>query len=174
MSKRALLTRPEPDPARDRAALEPEADRAVVFGRDYDVPARIVLLAHSKPEHVMRWFGPPGYPLTMCEMDFRVGGRFRFAMTAPNGQQMTPFGGEYLDIVPNARISYTNGFEQPNAERMTVTLTFTEENGRTRLRMEALFSSAAMKQYHLSRGYQQGVNAGLDQLADVAREIATG
>ena len=49
----------------------------------------------------MKWFGPKGWPVTMCEMDFRVGGSFRFAMTGPSGKQNTPFGGEYREIVPN-------------------------------------------------------------------------
>ena len=60
--------------------------------------------AYSAPGHIMKWFGPKGWPVTMCEMDFRKGGRFRMAMTGPSGKQNTPFGGEYLEIVPNRKI----------------------------------------------------------------------
>ena len=80
------------------------AERELVVIRDFDVPARFLFEAYSKPEHLKRWFGPKGYPLTVCEVDFRVGGRFRFAMTGPDGKQNTPFGGEYLEIVPNRKI----------------------------------------------------------------------
>ncbi len=81
------------------AASESIADREVVITRTYDAPARLLFEAWSKPEHLMKWFGPVGWPLTLCEVDFRKGGRFRFAMTGPSGQQNTPFGGEYLEIV---------------------------------------------------------------------------
>src|SRR5690348_4525996 len=103
-------------------ANEPEADRTVVITRVFDAPARLLFLAYSKPEHVMKWFGPKGWPVTMCEMDFRVGGQFRMAMTGPSGKQNLPFGGQYLEIVPNERIVYDNGFEKPGAERMVVTV----------------------------------------------------
>lgn len=151
------------------APAEPEADREVVIVREMDVPARFVFRAWSRPEHLVEWFGPPGYPLTLCEVDFRVGGRFRFAMTGPTGTQMTPFGGEYLAIEPDRLIRYSNRFEQPGAETMIVTLTLEERLGRTKVTMHTLFGSVAMKQKHMEMGYAQGVNAGLDQL--VARVV---
>jgi uncharacterized protein YndB with AHSA1/START domain len=152
---------------------EPAADREVVITREFDAPARLLFEAYSKPEHVMKWFGPKGWPLTMCEMDFRVGGRFRFAMTGPSGKQNTPFGGEYLEIVPNAKIKYDNGFEAPGAERMIVTVTFKEKDSKTLLTMHTLFGSTDMKNSHVKMGFVQGVGSGLDQLADVVAEMLT-
>ena len=78
---------------------EPESQREVTITRVYDAPARLLFEAYSKPEHIKKWFGPKGWPVTLCEMDFRVGGSFRFAMTGPSGKQNTPFGGEYREIV---------------------------------------------------------------------------
>jgi uncharacterized protein YndB with AHSA1/START domain len=147
------------------APAAPEAEREVVIVREMAVPARFLFRAWSRPEHLVAWFGPPGYPLTLCEVDFRVGGRYRFAMTSPAGVQMTPFGGEYLAIEPDRLIRYSNRFEEPGAETMIVTVTFEESAGRTKVTMHTLFGSIAMKRTHLERGYAQGVNAGLDQLA---------
>ena len=87
-------------------AGEPEADRELIITRTYDAPARLLFEAWSKPEHLKKWFGPVGYPVTMCEMDFRKGGQWRVAMTGPSGKQQTPFGGEYLEIVPDRRIVF--------------------------------------------------------------------
>ncbi len=143
----------------------PIADREVVITRVFDVPARFLFEAYSKPEHVMKWFGPKGWPLTLCEMDFRVGGRFRFAMTGPDGRQNRPFGGEYLEIVPNRKIVYDNAFETPGAEKMLVTITCDEWAGKTTLTVHTLFASMAMKNEH--GGYAQGIGSGLDQLAGV-------
>ncbi len=152
--------------------IEPTTEREVVIQRVFAAPARLVYLAHTAPEHVMRWFGPVGWPLTTCEMDFRVGGRFRFAMTGPDGEPGPPFGGEYLEIVPERKIVYDNGFEAPGAQKMTVTVTFDEDAGRTTLTVRTLFASKAMRDEHVGYGYVDGVGSSFDQLADVVADLA--
>ena len=149
------------------AASESIADREVVITRTYDAPARLLFEAWSKPEHLVKWFGPVGWPLTLCEVDFRVGGRFRFAMTGPSGQQNTPFGGEYLEIVPNRKIVFDNAFEAPGAEKMIMTVTFDETDGKTTLTLHTLFASVAMKNSHIGMGFVQGTGSAFDQLIDV-------
>ncbi len=143
------------------------ADRTVVITRTLDAPANIVFLAMSKPEHVMKWFGPVGWPLTMCEMDFRVGGKFRFAMTGSSGVQNMPFGGTYREIVKDRRIVYDNGFEIAGAGRMVVTIDLDEKDGKTTLTMSTLFDTQSMYSEHVGMGFVQGVNSGFDQLVDV-------
>jgi uncharacterized protein YndB with AHSA1/START domain len=152
---------------------EPEADRAVVIERIYEAPARLLFEAWSKPEHLMKWFGPVGWPLTLCEVDFRVGGRWRFAMTGSSGIQNTPFGGKYLEIVPNRKIVFDNTFEAPGAETMVMTVTFEERGGKTKLTHHTLFGSIAMKAAHVGAGFVAGTNSGLDQLADVLAAMRT-
>jgi uncharacterized protein YndB with AHSA1/START domain len=159
-------------PDSPRQPTEPAADRTVVIRRVFDAPARLLFEAYSRPEHMLRWFGPQGYPLTLCEMDFRVGGSYRFAMTGPDGKQMQPFGGQYLEIVPDQRIVYTSRFEQPDAEEMIVSVTYAEEGGKTTLTINTLFASVAMKEQHLGWGYEQGVGSALDQLAALLQEMA--
>ena len=150
---------------------EPIADRTVIITRVFDAPACLLFEAFSKPEHVMKWFGPKGWPLTLCEMDFRQGGRFRFARTGPRSKQNTPFGGEYLEIVPNRKIVYDNGFETPGAEKMIVTVTYDEKDAETTLTIRTVFASVAMKNHHVGMGYERGVGSGLDQLAEVVKEM---
>ena len=152
---------------------EPESEREITITRVYDAPARLLFEAYSKPEHIKQWFGPKGWPVTLCEMDFRTGGRFRFAMTGPSGKQNTPFGGEYLEIVANRKIVYDNGFETKGAGRMVVTVTYDEiGGGKTRLTIHTVFESIAMRNSHVSRGFEQGTNSGLDQLGDLVAEMA--
>ncbi|MCA9641697.1 MAG: SRPBCC domain-containing protein [Polyangiaceae bacterium] len=151
--------------------VEDESARELTIIRVFDVPARILFLACSKPEHMREWFGPTGFPLTTCEMDFRVGGRFRFAMTGPDGAKTPFFGGEYLQIEPNRRISYTSCLELPGAETMIVTLSFDEVGGTTTLTHHTLFASIAMMKQHTGMGYRPGVESGLDQLGRLATEL---
>lgn len=153
------------------SAGEAEADRELVITRSFDAPARLLFEAWSKPEHLKKWFGPVGYPVTMCEMDFRKGGQWRAAMTGPTGTQQTPFGGEYLEIVPNRRIVFSNGFELPGAEKMIMTVTFDEMEGRTLLTIHTLFASLAQKATHVGAGMAEGIASGLDQLTDVVAAL---
>jgi uncharacterized protein YndB with AHSA1/START domain len=153
------------------SAVESIADREVVIEREFDVPARLLFAAWSEPEHLRKWFGPVGWPVTLCEMDFRRGGRFRIAMTGPSGEQNTPFGGTYLEIVPNRKIVYDNSFEEPGAEKMVVTVTFDEKGNRTKLTMRTVFASVAMRNEHVGGGFVEGVGSGLDQLADVVESM---
>jgi uncharacterized protein YndB with AHSA1/START domain len=104
-------------------------------------------------------------------MDFRVGGSFRFAMTGPSGKQNTPFGGQYREIIPNRKIVYDNGFETKGAGRMLVTVTFDEKDGKTTLSIHTLFDSIAMCKSHMSRGFEQGTNSGLDQLGELVADM---
>ena len=151
--------------------MEPVSERELTITRVFDAPARTLFLAYSKPEYLLRWFGPVGYPLSLCEMDFRVGGRYRFAMKGPDGTLMTPFGGEYLEILPGAKISYSNTMEHPGAETMIVTVTFAEHGSQTTLSIHTLFASIAQMKTHVRMGYEQGVGSGLTQLADVVSEL---
>jgi len=153
------------------SASEPIADRTHVITRRYEAPARLLFEAWSKRDHLMKWFGPKGWPVTMCEVDFRKGGRFRMAMTGPDGVQDTPFGGQYLEIAPNRKLIYDNAFESPDAPKMIVTVTFEEAGGRTTLTVSTLFESVAMKKKYLGLGYEEGFGSGLDQLADVVAEL---
>lgn len=157
-----------------QARPESAADREVVLTRVIDAPARLLFLAYTKPEHVKQWFGPPGYPLTMCEMDFRKGGKFRFSMASG-----APFGGTYLDIVPNQRIAYDNAFEvvppgmPPDvAGTMVVTVTFDElKDGKTLLTIRTVFETVAMKNAHCALGYENGLGSTIPQLEATAHAI---
>jgi uncharacterized protein YndB with AHSA1/START domain len=153
--------------AQAKLASEPESEREYVVTRVFNAPPRLLFAAWSKPEHIKQWFGPAGYPVTMAEIDFRVGGKWRFAMTGPSGKQNTPFGGEYLEIVPNRKISFSNSFEAPGAPMMVMTVTFEENDGKTTMTWRTLFESIAMRKSYLGQGMAEGANSALGQLADL-------
>lgn len=152
-------------------ATEPVADREFIITRTFDAPARLVFLAHSKPEHVRRWFGPKGWPISKCEMDFREGGEFHFQMTSDEGEVGPPFGGTYREIVPNRKIVYDNGFEAPGSGRMLVTILFDEVGGKTILTVSTVFDSVAMKEEYLGLGMAEGMQSGFDQLVEVLEDL---
>lgn len=153
------------------SAAEPENERELTLIRTYDAPARLLFEAWSKPEHLMKWFGPVGWPVTMCQVDFRKGGRWRMAMTGPSGEQNTPFGGQYLEIVPGRKIVFDNTFEEAGSKTMIMTVTFEEKGERTILTWRTVFESVAMKNEYVGMGIEAGAGSGLDQLADVVARL---
>ena len=152
-------------------AAEPEADRELIITRSFDAPARLQFEAWSRPQHLKKWCGPVGYPVTMCEMDFRKGGQWRAAMTGPTGKQQTPFGGEYLEIVPVRRIVFSNRFVLGGAQKVVTAVTFDEKDGKTLLTIRTLFASVAQKATHVGAGMEEGIASGLDQLTDVVAAL---
>lgn len=154
-----------------RNASEPVKDREFVMTRVFDAPARLLFLAHSRPEHVRRWFGPKGWPISKCEMDFREGGEFHFQMTSDEGEVGPPFGGTYREIVPNRKIVYDNGFEAPGSGRFVVTTVFEEFDGKTTMTVSTVFDTVAMKDEYLGVGMAEGMASGYDQLAEVVEDL---
>jgi uncharacterized protein YndB with AHSA1/START domain len=108
----------------------------------------------------------------MAEVDFRVGGRYRFAMTGPDGKQNDPFGGEYLEIVPNERLVLTDAFEAPGNDPMRWTVTFAETDGKTTMTVHILFWSKEMKDQYLGYGMMEGAASSFDQLGTLVERLA--
>ena len=79
-----------------------EAERMVVT-RVFDAPRALVWKAWTDPKYVMQWWGPKGFSSPVCQMDFRVGGKFLICMRTPDGQDFWN-AGEYHEIVPQEKI----------------------------------------------------------------------
>ena len=87
------------------------SDREIVMTRTFDAPRHLVWEAMSKPELIKRWlFGPPGWTMTVCDDDCRVGGTFRWAWSGPDGVGMA-MSGKYTEVVPPERVVRTESFE---------------------------------------------------------------
>jgi uncharacterized protein YndB with AHSA1/START domain len=122
-----------------RTKVERKSDRELVVTRTFDAPARLVFEAWTKPELFKRWWAPKsvGVPLLSCEMDVQVGGGYRLEFGRDASQSMAFFG-KYLEVIPNARIVWTNDESHEGAGAVT-TVTFEEKAGKTLLTMRELY-----------------------------------
>ena len=77
-------------------------------------PPERVYRAFITPEAMAKWIPPNGFTATVHHMDVRVGGTFKMSFTNFTTQQSHSFGGEYLELVPNALLRYTDKFDDPN------------------------------------------------------------
>jgi uncharacterized protein YndB with AHSA1/START domain len=142
----------------------------ILITRVFDAPAHLVYRAVTEPELVRRWWGGLRGEVTLCEIDLRVGGRWRYAMAAHNGSEVA-FYGEYREIVPDERIVSTEIYEPfPEAEAVT-TMTLTEQDGRTTLNTLVKHSSPEARDGHINSGMEGGMQESFDKLEEVALSL---
>src|SRR5688572_32817456 len=124
-------------PTKNRTTVERKSERELVVTRTVNGPARLVFEAWTKPELFRQWWVPKSMGMTLlsCEMDVRVGGKYRFKFSHPAAPEPVDFFGTYKEVVPNARLVWTNE-ESPDGSITTVT--FEEQGGRTTLLMHEL------------------------------------
>src|SRR5687767_13400300 len=135
-----MIARASEQQVNDGTTLELPSDREILISRTFDAPARLVLEALTKPEHVKRWWAPRslGVSLVVCEIDFRVGGKWRFVMER-EGQPLPGFSGEYLEIEAPTRIVQTEVYDPFPDAGATVTVTLTERSGRTTMQNRSVY-----------------------------------
>ena len=128
----------EPAVMKSTATVERKSERELVVTRTFNAPARLVFEAWTKPELFRQWWVPKslGMSLLSCEMDVRVGGKYRLEFAYEGSQ--AAFFGTYKEVTPHSRLAWTN---EESDEGSVTTVTFAEEGGKTLLVMHELYPS---------------------------------
>jgi uncharacterized protein YndB with AHSA1/START domain len=146
------------------------SDREIVVTRDFDAPKDLVFLCYSKPELLRRWYGLPDWTMTVCEIDFRVGGKWRFVTKSPDGYEMGS-SGTYTEIVPNERIVNTELYDDDwTGGETIVTLVLSEKDGRTTSTITVLYSSKEARDAAAATPMATGMEIGFKRLDEVLAE----
>jgi uncharacterized protein YndB with AHSA1/START domain len=146
-------------------------DTQILITRDFDAPKELVYKAYTTPDLVRRWWHANRGEMTVCDIDLRVGGQWRYAMEAPGFGEVA-FHGEYREIVPNERIVATEIYEAVPDSPALDTLTLTEQDGRTTLTILVEHDSKTSRDMHIESGMEDGLQDALDMLERVAVELA--
>jgi uncharacterized protein YndB with AHSA1/START domain len=130
----------EATPMKNRTTVERTSEREVVVTRTFNGPARIVFEAWTRPELFKQWWVPKsiGMFLRSCEMDVRVGGRYRLVF-GDDGENPAEFFGRYLEVTPHSRLVWTN--DEAGDSGSVTTVTFEEQGGKTLLVLHELYPS---------------------------------
>ena len=113
--------------------------------------------AASRPELIKRWWGLRAQQMTVCEMEHRVGGRWRFVLRSPDGRE-DGFRGVYKEIVPNLRVVQTFIYDPYPDMEAVETVDFIPENGGTRLDIVIRHKTMEARDGHLGAGMSHGLN----------------
>jgi uncharacterized protein YndB with AHSA1/START domain len=148
--------------------------REVRLTRVFDAPKRLVWDCYTKPELIKKWAGgPPGWSLTHCEVDLRVGGAWRWVTSGPNGEQMA-FGGVYKVVEPPTRLVSTEKFDQPwYAGDADNEMLLEEKDGKTTLTVTVKYASQDVRDAVLKTPMAIGMEFGFKSLEQFMATINT-
>ncbi len=126
----------------------------ILITRWFDAPPNLVFEAASRPELIKRWWGIRAQQMIVCEVDHRVGGRWRFVLRSPDGRE-DGFRGVYKEIVPNLRLIQTCIYEPfPDLEAIE-TVNFIADNGGTRLEVFVRHTTMQGRDAHLGAAFEE-------------------
>jgi uncharacterized protein YndB with AHSA1/START domain len=144
-------------------------DREIVMTRSFNAPRNLVFDAFTKPELIKRWLlGPDGWTMPVCEVDLRVGGKYRYVWRKENDGTEMGMGGVYREIVPNERIVNTEKFDQAWYPGEAVdTLELQEQGGKTTVTQTVRYDSRVIRDNVLKSPMESGVARSYDRLEEV-------
>jgi uncharacterized protein YndB with AHSA1/START domain len=153
--------------------VKSNADREIVMTRVFNAPRSMVFDALTKPELLKRWLlGPPGWAMPVCEVDLRVGGRYRYVWRREADGTEMGCGGVFREIVTPERLVQTERFDQPwYPGESLITTVLDEQGGRTTLSATMLYESREARDGILKSGMESGVAASYDRLATLVEKV---
>jgi uncharacterized protein YndB with AHSA1/START domain len=156
---------------RDSFTVTTPSDQEIRMTRLFNAPRDLVFEAMTRPEHVREWWGRlgDGYSVPVCEIDLRVGGKWRFVNRHPHGE--AAFHGEYREIAPPGRVVFTEIFEAFPDSVSVVTAELTEEGGKTRLTATVRYPSVEVRDMVLGTGMSTGAGISYDRLEDLVATL---
>lgn len=142
-------------------------EREIVAQRVFDAPPRLVFDAWTSCEHVPHWMlGPDEWTMPVCEIDLRVGGRWRFVWRKGDGETEMEMDGEYREVARPERLVSTErwGGDWPEALNVMV---LTEEDGRTTMTLTMRYESEEVRDRAMGTGMTDGMDRSFERLDEL-------
>jgi uncharacterized protein YndB with AHSA1/START domain len=137
--------------------------------RVFNAPRELVFRAWSDPEILKEWWGPKGWTLPVCKVDFRPGAVWHYCMEGPGGEKSWGKG-IYREILPPEKIVYTDVFSDeegntaPGMPQMTISVDFIVEGSKTRVVSRTDFASRDELESLVKMGMLEGAGETWDRL----------
>jgi uncharacterized protein YndB with AHSA1/START domain len=156
------------------AKLTFPSDTQILITRDFAAPKHLVYKAVTTPELVKKWWNAKRGEVTVCEIDLRVGGKWRYVMQTPDGFEVG-FHGEIRELVPNERVVQTEAYEgapDPDNNATVNTMTLAENDGVTTLTVLVDCPNEMVRNAIVESGMEAGLQDAYDLLEEVAISLA--
>lgn len=143
------------------------SDREIAMTRVFEAPRSLVFHALTKPDLIKRWqLGPPGWSMPVCQIDFRVGGTYRFVWRRDEDDTEMGTCGTYREILAPERIVNTESFDDYPGEAL-ITTVLVQQGGETTLTATILYDSRETRDEVLKSGMEKGAAESYNRLADL-------
>jgi uncharacterized protein YndB with AHSA1/START domain len=156
------------------ATVTLRGDREILITRDFNAPKHLVYRTLTEPDLVKRWWNAKRGTVTVCEIDLRVGGTWRYLMVTPDGGEVG-FHGRFREIVPDERIVQTEIFEMPGLtddDASTNTCSLAERDGVTTMTVLVRHVLPEHRDAQIGSGMEAGMQDAFDLLEEVAVSLA--
>jgi uncharacterized protein YndB with AHSA1/START domain len=161
----------------EKAHVTLPSDHEVMVTRAFAAPPDLVWKAHVTPALLQRWqLGPPGWSMPVCEMDVRVGGKYRWRYRNVETGVGFGFHGEFTEVVPTTRLCFTEFYDPGDigddmGEGALVTSIFEERDGATILTIVMDFKTKAARDAAFSTGMTDGMEMSYAKLDEALAEL---
>jgi uncharacterized protein YndB with AHSA1/START domain len=154
--------------------LTTRGDREIVMTRVFNASRKLVFEAFTKPERLRRWLlGPDGWSMPVCEIDLRVGGRYRYVLRHDRDGKEMGIGGVYREVVKPERVSATEKFDEAwYPGEAVVTMMLAEQGSQTVLTQTVLYESEEARAAALKTRMKSGVARSYDRLEEMLESTA--
>ncbi|HET7619428.1 MAG TPA: SRPBCC family protein [Vicinamibacterales bacterium] len=163
----------------DKAQVTQPSEREVKVVRSFRAPRALVYRAFTEPALVRRWMlGPPGWSMPACDMDVRVGGRYRWSWRNDTDGSEFGFSGAFREVQPPSRIVHTEAYEPGTVgggypgQDAIVTTTFTEDAGVTTMETTIDFGSKEARDAAVATGMTSGMEQSYQLLDRLITELS--
>ena len=152
----------------DTFQLSLPSDREIQVTRNFDAPRQLVFDAFTKPDLVKRWLlGPPGWTMPVCEIDLKVGGRYRYVWSKPGVKDMG-MGGAFREVAPLERLVATEKFDESwYPGEALVTTVFLDNGAITKVTIGILYQSKEARDTANRSGMEHGIAASYNRLEEL-------
>lgn len=149
-------------------------ERELVISRTFNAPVEMVFDAHTKPELVRQWLlGPDGWTMPVCDIDLRVGGKYRYVWKKEKTGDEMGLGGDFKEVAKPEKYVTTEKFDQPwyPGEALSTT-TFTDRDGKTFLQNVMTYETHEAREAVLASPMEEGLGVGYDRLETILAQTA--
>ena len=152
----------------DALTVTMPSDTEIEVTRLFNAPAQLVWDAHTQPRLVQRWMlGPDGWTMPICEIDFRVGGKYRYGWANPKDGRAFEMSGQFKEIAPIERIVHSERFGEMEAQ---VTMQLAESGGKTTMTLKIGYASKQARDAAFATGMTSGMERSYQRLDEIAAE----
>ncbi len=148
--------------------LSTPTDTTIVITRSFNAPRRLVWEAMTEPSKMRRWMClPPGWTMTVCELEARVGGALRLAWKSADADPVMTLHGVFSEFAPHERMVHTETMTTGSGQQVGSLVEvheFAEKGGVTTMRITQTYDSKEARDGALASGMDEGMEAGYAQL----------